>query len=112
LFGFVHPYGTIKNNGNLTDISYKILNFACTYGAAELIVGVPLDFDGVMSYEVRNFNGRLCLNFSTVLSSVSSKERGEKLKTVLFDERYTTQEARTRIKAFKTKGKFHLNLIL
>jgi len=104
LFGLVHPYGTIRNNGNLTYISYEILNFAYTNGASELIVGIPLDFDGIMSYAVKNFNGRLCLNFSTVLSSIATKERGEKLKTLLFDERYTTQEAKTRIKAFKTKA--------
>ena len=49
---------------------------------------------------MKNFNGRLCLNFSSVLSSVARYERA----TLLFDERYTSKEARARIKTERMKG--------
>ena len=68
--------------------------------------GVPLDYDGVMSYGVKNFNGRLCLNFSSVLSSVAQFERAGRLRTLLFDERYTSKEARARIKTGRMKGTY------
>eukprot|EP01036_Dinobryon_divergens_P027931 gene27931-36795_t len=104
LFGAVHPYGTIRNGGNLTNICYQILDYAFRQGAVEIIIGVPLDFDGVMSYGVKNFNGRLCLNFSSVLSSVAQFERAGRLRTLLFDERYTSKEARARIRTGRMRA--------
>ena len=42
LFGAVHPYGTIRNGGNLTNICYQILDYAYRQGAAEIIIGIFL----------------------------------------------------------------------
>ncbi len=40
LFGAVHPFGTIRNGGNLTNICYQILEYAFRQGAAEIIIGI------------------------------------------------------------------------
>jgi RNase H-fold protein (predicted Holliday junction resolvase) len=52
--------------------------------------------NGKMSTSVRNFNGRLCLNFSSVLSAVLKNEYAN-AEVMLVDERYTTREAKARI---------------
>jgi RNase H-fold protein (predicted Holliday junction resolvase) len=102
----VQPYGTIVNDGNLTDVSYKILKLARQFSASEAIIGVPLDSDGVMSRNVRNINGQLCLNFSNVFSSIAAHSYNSSFRTVLFDERYSTREARWRIQTDKIKGDY------
>jgi RNase H-fold protein (predicted Holliday junction resolvase) len=105
LLGIVKPFGTIRNSGNLTQVSRQVLEFATENGASEIIIGIPLDSDGILSQSVRNFNGNLCLNFSAVLSSIVIHERGSHLRTILFDERYTSKEARARILSSKIKGR-------
>ncbi|KAJ1424382.1 hypothetical protein B484DRAFT_98930 [Ochromonadaceae sp. CCMP2298] len=95
--GVVEPYGTLRNKGNLTDLSLQVLQLAKTWSASEIVIGVPLDSDGKMHYRVRNLNGRLCLNFSTVLSTVALHTPNTPLTTLLFDERYTTKEAKLRL---------------
>ena len=103
----VQPYGTIVNDGNLTDVSYKILKLARQFSASEAVIGVPLDSDGVMSRSVRNINGQLCLNFSNVFSSIAAHSyNNSSFRTVLFDERYSTREARWRIQTDKIKGDY------
>ena len=104
LFGIVKPYGVINNNGNLTDISLKIIDFAYKWGALEIIVGIPLDYNGIMGYNTTNFNGQLCLNFSKVLSVYASHSERRNITVKLFDERYTTKEAKIRLKFEKVKG--------
>jgi len=50
-----------------------------------------------------NFNGRLCLDFSKVLSAVS-QALYPRMRVILVDERYTTREAKQRLKSEKVKG--------
>ena len=88
----------IKNNGNLIDISNQILDIAFKNQVSEILVGVPLDSDGIISHQVRNLNGRLCLNFSSVLSTIAYKEYSTNIKINIIDERYSTREAKLRIK--------------
>lgn len=108
----VQPYGTIVNDGNLTDVSYKILKLARQFSASEAVIGVPLDSDGVMSRKVRNINGQLCLNFSNVFSSIAAHSyNNSSFRTMLFDERYSTREARWRIQTDRIKGDVTLTYI-
>ena len=86
----------LQNNGNLTYTAEQILHYAKRSGAIEILVGLPLDSNGRMSYKVRNFNGNLCLNFSSVLAAVVTNEI-PRAKVKLVDERYTTREAKARI---------------
>lgn len=93
-FGAVTPYTTIRNNGNLTYISEAIARLATSLRASEVILGVPLDTNGRLDYHVRNMNGKICLNFSFVLASVLTHLCRFGIKVRLFDERFTTQEAK------------------
>lgn len=101
ILGSVEPHATVKNTGNLTQLSQDVIDLANSISACEIIIGIPLDVDGVMHHNVRNFNGRLCLNFSSVLSSVVVNTNTRPLRTLLFDERYTTKEAKMRLKQDK-----------
>ena len=96
-FGVVKPHCTLSNSGDLGKLSRQILDKARSDGAAEIIVGLPLDSNGAMSHSVKNFNGQLCLNFSSVLSSVAGAEL-PRCKVWLVDERYSTREAKLRMK--------------
>lgn len=106
-FNQVQPYNTIRNHGNLTGISIQILDIVKQFGASEVIIGIPLDSNGRLHYNVRNLNGQLCLNFSKVFSSVATNQYHSNFQTILFDERYTTKEARLRIKSDKIKGMYY-----
>lgn len=55
-----------------------------------------------MHYDIRNFNGQLCLNFSKVLSSIAINANSRSVRVLLFDERYTTKEAKMRLKHDKS----------
>jgi len=68
------PLCTLPNLGNLTTLSREILNIAKKKNAKELLLGIPVDSNGLVDYNVKNFNGILCLNFSRVLSAVASVE--------------------------------------
>ena len=103
IFGAVNPLCTLSNNGDLVHLAREVLQYARREGATEAIVGLPTDNNGKMSYDVRNFNGNLCLNFATVLSSVASEEM-KKLRVLLFDERYTTREAKAKMKDEKIRA--------
>ena len=115
ILGSVEPHATVKNTGNLTQLSQDVIDLANSISACEIIIGIPLgisilficdylsngskcnifsflDVDGVMHHNVRNFNGRLCLNFSSVLSSVVVNTNTRPLRTLLFDERYKILE--------------------
>ena len=81
------PLCTIKNEGNLTAISREIMRIANANRASEILVGLPVDSDGRMHFDVRNFNGRLCLNFSQVLTSLVVNEQ-PKLKVLLTSKFY------------------------
>lgn len=111
-FGQVKPLQTIENTGNLTALSESILMRARSYGAIEVIVGLPADSDGLINEHIRNFNGQLCLNFSTVLATVANHHFQERLRVFLVDERYTTREAKLRLKMEKQRGTAHSPLPL
>ena len=102
-FGNIQPYCTFANGGDLTSLSRQILHKARADGVVEILVGLPLDSNGKMSHKVRNFNGQLCLNFSSVLSSVASVEL-PRVRVLLVDERYTTREAKARMKAERIRA--------
>lgn len=104
IFGRVEPHGTMKNSGNLLQISADILDLATSWTASEVVVGIPVDADGELHCDVENFNGQLCLNFSKVLSSICLHEHKGAIKTVLFDERFTTKEATLRLKHSSVVG--------
>jgi RNase H-fold protein (predicted Holliday junction resolvase) len=97
------PICTLPNNGDTVYLCSQILDVARTRGALEVIVGLPLDSNGKMSYSVKNFNGQLCLNFSMVLAATTTVAL-PRASVWLFDERYTTREAKARIKSEKIKG--------
>jgi RNase H-fold protein (predicted Holliday junction resolvase) len=108
--GVVQPFGTIRNSGTLSSIAKKVADLAKTWSASEIIVGVPLDSNGILSYDVKNFNGRLCLDFSKVLSAVCTHEYEGKFQTILFDERYTTKEAQLRLQMESIKGRLRIEV--
>jgi hypothetical protein len=56
-----------------------------------------------MSYNVKNFNGRLCLRFSSVLAAITENEYRQ-IGVLLVDERYTTREAKIRMKSEGVRG--------
>lgn len=94
---YITPLCTIQNQMNLTLVATEIINIARSQGAIEIIVGIPLDKDGKMKYNVRNFNGILCLNFSSILSCICNKAY-PKASVLILDERYTTREAKEKSK--------------
>ena len=104
-FGVVQPHVTIANTGNLPQVARKILTLAKTWTVSEIVLGIPLDSDGKLHYGVRNINGRICLDFSKVLCSISNVEYPNQFKTILFDECFTTKEATLRLKQDNVKGK-------
>lgn len=103
IFGSVNPLCTLNNDGDLVQLSQDVLTYARREGAIEALVGLPTDSNGKMSYDVRNFNGNLCLDFATVLASVAREEM-PRLKVLLVDERYTTREAKARMKDEKIRA--------
>lgn len=103
-FGLVKPYLTITNNGNLISISKKVLLWAKSIRAAELIIGVPVGSNGRLDYNVNNINGKICLNFATVLASESSNGKDFRPIVRLFDERFTTKEAEQKLSSTRIRG--------
>ena len=51
----------------------------------------------------RNFNGQLCMNFSKVLGAVTAATL-PRVQVLLFDERYTTREAKARLRLEKVRA--------
>jgi RNase H-fold protein (predicted Holliday junction resolvase) len=102
-FGNIKPFCSLPNKGDLVKLSRQILDKARVDGATEVLVGLPLDSNGIMSYNLRNFNGQLCLAFSSVLSSIAGAEL-PRCRIVLVDERYTTREAKVRMKAERIRA--------
>lgn len=107
-FGGVHPYTTVRNTGNLTRISESIANFALSLRAREVILGVPLDNSGHLNYDVKNMNGKICLNFSFVLACMVRHICPPGVTVRLYDERYTTQEAKLKRTSSSRKCKMLL----
>ena len=103
-FGNVQPVCTLENTGDMCALSHRILDVTRSSGALEVIVGLPLDSNGKMGPRgPRNFNGQLCMNFSKVLSAVTVATL-PRVKVLLFDERYTTREAKARLRLEKVRA--------
>jgi RNase H-fold protein (predicted Holliday junction resolvase) len=105
-FGKVYPHATIRNTGNLTKISEDIAKFAMSLRAREVILGIPLDgsSDGQVSRRVKNMNGKICLNFSFVLTCIVKSLCPDIVKVRLCDESYSTQEAKVKQAFGEEKG--------
>lgn len=103
IYKVVRPLSTLSNNGDLCFLSHQILTVARAQGATEVVVGLPVDSNGKVHHNVRNFNGRLCLNFAQVLNAITTATMPN-VRVVLADERYTTKEAKVRMKSDKIKG--------
>jgi RNase H-fold protein (predicted Holliday junction resolvase) len=104
MLGIVTPIATISNQANQSTLSLRIISYAKQRQAKEIIIGLPLDKKGIMSYRTTHFNGQLCLRFSSVLAAVAAQVEPS-LNVLLFDESYTTKEAQRRLSSKKTKGK-------
>eukprot|EP01040_Poterioochromonas_malhamensis_P010645 gene10645-11592_t len=106
IFGEVHPLFVIHNKNNLTMISDQIFRLAKYRSASEIVVGIPLTGRnaGDLQRTINNFNGQLCLNFSKVLQSVITHRSNGRLKVKLFDERFTTSEAKLKIAYSNSKA--------
>ncbi len=113
IFGEVHPLFVIHNKNNLTMISDQIFRLAKYRSASEIVVGIPLTGKnaGDLQRTINNFNGQLCLNFSKVLQSVITHRSNGRLKVKLFDERFTTSEAKLKIASSNSKGKGSLFIV-
>jgi len=103
--GNVRPLSTLANDGDLVSLSNQILTVAVAHGAHEVLVGLPVDSNGIVHHRVKNFNGKLCLNFAQVLSATTTATLPN-AQVLLVDERYTTKEAKVRMKSDKIKGIF------
>ena len=103
VFGNVDPLCSLKNGKNLSELSLNIVNYVREYNAKEVLVGLPVDSDGRIHRNVLNFNGRLCLNFSSVLCSVMNHELPG-TKVLLVDESYSTREAKLRMRIENLKS--------
>ena len=101
--GIVSPLLVLPNHRNLTKISEEIAELVLSKQVNDVILGIPLDSNGRLNYKVRNFNGRLCLDFSKVLSSVIN-QNCPKAKVYLVDERFSTREAKFRLSQDKIKA--------
>lgn len=103
VFGNVDPLCSLKNGKNLSELSINIMHYIREYNAKEVLVGLPVDSDGRIHHNVHNFNGRLCLNFSSVLCSVLRNELPT-TKLLLVDESFSTREAKLRMRTENLKS--------
>lgn len=101
--GIVSPLLALPNHRNLTRISEEIAELVLSKQITDVILGIPLDSNGRLHYKVKNFNGRLCLDFSRVLSSVIN-QNCPKAKVYLVDERFSTREAKFRLSQDRIKA--------
>ena len=114
LFGVVRPSFTLYNRGDLSVLSREIVNLARKDGCSEIVVGLPTDSNGKMSFKTRNFNGQMCISFSAVLASICNNEvpgnisGKNRMRVLLVDERYTTREAKARMKYSSATGEKYL----
>ena len=99
-FAKAHPLMAITNTLNLTEISLDIASIVQNKGVSDIVLGIPLDSNGKLHYGVKNFNGGLCLQFSQVLACIVNNKIPN-VNVYLIDERYSTREAKARMKSEK-----------
>jgi RNase H-fold protein (predicted Holliday junction resolvase) len=117
IFGRVEPlYGISHHQYNLTLIAEQIYGITKDHRASEIIVGIPLSTDKAdddllnpyhasLSRPLTGFNQLLCLNFSKVLNSYVSYQSNNRVRVKLFDEAFTTQEAKMRLESERLSKK-------
>jgi RNase H-fold protein (predicted Holliday junction resolvase) len=105
--GLIEPLLTIRNHGNLVLLSEEIAKLAAKFQASEIVLGVPVAPHAELNNQrASTFNGKLCLQFSHVLSAVI-KHMHVTAKVLLVDERFSTKEALLRIADGKRAGMQH-----
>ncbi|KAL3817383.1 hypothetical protein ACHAXA_005018 [Cyclostephanos tholiformis] len=74
------------------ELSKSIVNLMISEMATEIVLGLPLHRDGTDSEQ-----SELTRDFGRVLAMEVRRRRGRECRVVLYDERYTSREARSRM---------------
>lgn len=67
------PLSTIHHGRNMSEVMRRIGEAASSYGASEVVVGVPLGREGGFTGRLPGFNARLCVSFARQFVSYSRK---------------------------------------
>lgn len=89
----VFPLHVIRNFKNNTIISHKVISVARKYRAKNIIVGIPTDHGKKLGASIKNINGLICFNFSSILATWCSV-MAPHVKVLQIDEQYSTLEAK------------------
>lgn len=93
--GGYHPRPlAILSNLNATELSTKIVGYVISEQATNIVMGLPLHKDGSDSEQ-----SNITREFGQILLQEVRKRCGTNISITLWDERYTSKEAATRIKA-------------
>mmetsp|Transcript_27462 Transcript_27462/g.53161 ORF Transcript_27462/g.53161 Transcript_27462/m.53161 type:complete len:346 (+) Transcript_27462:97-1134(+) len=85
---------TILSNLNATQLSSKIVDFVIAEQATNIVLGLPLHKNGTISEQ-----STLTKEFGHILLQEVRKKCGRRVSVTLWDERYTSKEAASRIAA-------------
>ena len=84
----------ILSNLNATELATTVVNYVISEQATNIVLGLPLHKDGSDSEQ-----SNITREFGQFLLQEVRKRCGTKISITLWDERYTSKEAATRIKA-------------
>ena len=84
----------ILSNLNTTELSTTVVNYVISEQATNIVLGLPLHKDGSDSEQ-----SNITREFGQLLLQEVRKRCGTNISITLWDERYTSKEAATRIKA-------------
>lgn len=84
----------ILSNLNATELSTSVVNYVISEQATNIVLGLPLHKDGSDSEQ-----SNITREFGQLLLQEVRKRCGTNISITLWDERYTSKEAATRIKA-------------
>lgn len=85
---------TILSDLNATQLSSKIVDYVIAEQATNIVLGLPLHKNGTISEQ-----STLTKEFGHILLQEVRKKCGRKVSVTLWDERYTSKEAASRIAA-------------
>jgi putative Holliday junction resolvase len=88
------PLAILSGYNNGTDLSTRIVDIVVSERATNVVLGLPLNKNGTASEQ-----SELTRSFGKHLAMEIRKRCGHTTKVVLWDERYTSKEARSRIAA-------------
>ena len=88
------PLAILSGYINGTDLSTRIVDIVASERATNVVLGLPLNKNGTASEQ-----SELTRSFGIHLAMEMRKRCGHTIKVVLWDERYTSKEARSRIAA-------------